>query len=82
MTSYLVFFAAFTDESPPEVAAAGHERCIIPIKPGNIDAWLMPDASNLASLYAILDDRARAYYDYRMATRLSARTSTTASVAE
>ena len=36
-------FAAITDEPPPEVAAAGHDRCIIPIKEENIDAWLNPD---------------------------------------
>ncbi|MFM0302404.1 SOS response-associated peptidase family protein [Paraburkholderia sediminicola] len=60
-------FAAITDEPPPEVAAAGHDRCIVPIKPENVDAWLNPDPSNLAALYAILDDRERPYYEYRMA---------------
>ena len=43
----LLSFAAITDEPPPEVAAAGHDRCIVPIKPENIDAWLNPHASNL-----------------------------------
>ena len=28
----LLSFAAITDEPPTEVAAAGHDRCIIPIK--------------------------------------------------
>ncbi len=60
-------FAAITDEPPPEVAAAGHDRCIIPIKPENIDAWLNPDPANLAAQYAILDDRMRPYYEHRMA---------------
>lgn len=60
-------FAAITDEPPPEVAAAGHDRCIIPIKPENIDAWLNPDPNNLGALYAILDDRDRPYYEHRMA---------------
>jgi len=60
-------FAAITDEPPPEVAEAGHDRCIIPIKPENIDAWLNPDPSNLAAQYAILDDRMRPYYEHRMA---------------
>jgi putative SOS response-associated peptidase YedK len=63
----LLSFAAITDEPPPEIAAAGHDRCIIPIKAHNIDAWLQPDATNLASLYAILDDRARPYYEHREA---------------
>jgi putative SOS response-associated peptidase YedK len=38
----LLSFAAITDEPPPEVAAAGHDRCIIPIKPHS--TW-MPGCS-------------------------------------
>jgi putative SOS response-associated peptidase YedK len=60
-------FAAITDEPPAEVAAAGHDRCIIPIKEENIAAWLNPDAKNLNAMQAILEDRARPYYEYRMA---------------
>jgi putative SOS response-associated peptidase YedK len=60
-------FAAITDEPPPEVAAAGHDRCVIPIRPGHVDAWLNPDPANLDALYAILDDRERPYYEHRMA---------------
>jgi putative SOS response-associated peptidase YedK len=63
----LLSFAAITDEPPAEVAAAGHDRCIIPIKSEYIDAWLNPDRRNLAAQYAILDDRARPYYEHRMA---------------
>ncbi|MGF6370887.1 putative SOS response-associated peptidase YedK [Paraburkholderia sp. RAU6.4a] len=63
----LLSFAAITDEPPPEVAAAGHDRCIIPIKPENIDAWLNPEASDLERMYAILDDRDRPYYEHRLA---------------
>ncbi|MEO6138077.1 MAG: SOS response-associated peptidase family protein [Luteimonas sp.] len=63
----LLSFAAITDEPPAEVAAAGHDRCIIPIKPENIDAWLHPAAGTLHTQYAILDDRQRPYYEHRMA---------------
>lgn len=63
----LLSFAAITDEPPPEVAAAGHDRCIIPIKPEHIDAWINPDPSRLQDLYAILDDRERPYYEHRLA---------------
>ena len=63
----LLSLAAITDEPPAEVAAAGHDRCIIPIKPENIDAWLQPDRKDLAAQYAILDDRARPYYEHRLA---------------
>lgn len=60
-------FAAITDDPPPEVAAAGHDRCVIPIKPEHLDAWLSPDPRNLAAVYTILDDRERPYYEHRMA---------------
>ena len=63
----LLSFAAITDDPPPEVSAAGHDRCIIPIKPEHIDAWLTPDRKNLAAQYAILDDRERPYYEHRFA---------------
>jgi putative SOS response-associated peptidase YedK len=63
----LLSFAAITDEPPPEVAAAGHDRCIIPIRPDNIDAWLNPDPQQLERQYAILDDRARPYYEHLLA---------------
>jgi putative SOS response-associated peptidase YedK len=63
----LLSFAAITDEPPPEVAAAGHDRCIIPIRPENLDAWLNPESSDLAALQAILDDRDRPYYEHRLA---------------
>jgi putative SOS response-associated peptidase YedK len=63
----LFSFAAITDEPPPEIAATGHDRCIIPIKPENIDAWLSPDPNNLAALYGILDDRPQLFYEHRLA---------------
>lgn len=63
----LYSFAAVTDEPPAEVAAAGHDRCIIPIKRENLDAWLTPDSADLAALYAVLDDRERPYYEHRLA---------------
>ena len=63
----LLSFAAITDEPPPEVRAAGHDRCIVPIKRENVDAWLNPDPANLAAAYAVLDDRVRPYYEHRLA---------------
>jgi len=62
----LLSFAAITDEPPAEVSAAGHDRCIVPIKASNLDAWLRPEG-DLAKCYAILDDRERPYYEHRMA---------------
>jgi putative SOS response-associated peptidase YedK len=60
-------FAAITDEPPPEVAAAGHDRCLIPLKAENLDAWLKPDGVGLTQMYRILDDRVRPYYEHRLA---------------
>ncbi|WP_321959294.1 SOS response-associated peptidase family protein [Burkholderia cenocepacia] len=60
-------FAAVTDEPPPEVAAAGHDRCIVPIKSSNVDAWLAPDPSRRAQLREILADRERPYYEHQLA---------------
>ena len=60
-------FAAITDEPEEEVAAAGHDRTIINIKPEHIDAWLNPEQVNLDALYAILDDKQHPYYEHRIA---------------
>lgn len=63
----LLSFAAITDEPEPEVAAAGHDRTIINIKPEHVEAWLNPDPNNLQALYAIFDDRQHPYYVHQLA---------------
>lgn len=63
----LLSFAAITDDPEPEVAAAGHDRTIINIRPEHIDAWLNPVAGDLAALYAIFDDKQHPYYEHRKA---------------
>lgn len=60
-------FAAITDDPEPEVAAAGHDRTIINIKPEHVDAWLHPDPANLSALYAIFDDKRHPYYEHQVA---------------
>jgi putative SOS response-associated peptidase YedK len=50
-------FAAITDEPPPDVAAAGHDRCIINLKPGHVEAWLTPEGRSRKDLQEILSDR-------------------------
>jgi hypothetical protein len=57
--------AAITDDTEPEVAAAGRDRTLINIKPEHVDAWLNPDRANLAAFYAILDIKQRPYYESR-----------------
>lgn len=63
----LLSFAAITDEPEPEVAATGHDRTIINIKPEHIDDWLNPDPANRAAFQLILDDKRRPYYEHREA---------------
>lgn len=62
----LLSFAAITDEPEPEVAAAGHDRTVINLKPEHIDAWLDPDPARLDTLYAIFDDKRHPYYEHRL----------------
>lgn len=62
----LLSFAAITDEPEPEVAAAGHDRTIINIKPEHLDDWLNPDPNNLGALYAIFDDKQHPYYEHKL----------------
>ena len=50
-------FAAITDEPPAEVAAAGHDRCIINLKPEHVETWLSPEGRSREQLQAILSDR-------------------------
>ena len=60
-------FAAITDDPPPEVAATGHNRCIIPLKQSNLRAWLDPGSRDQGALYQLLDDRERPYYAHELA---------------
>lgn len=59
-------FAAITRDPPPEVQAAGHNRCIIPIRTEHVEAWLNPDPRDLAAQLAILDDPIDAFYQHAM----------------
>lgn len=62
-------FAAITRDPPPEVLAAGHDRCVIPIREENIEAWLNPDPKNLGKSLAILDDPIDAFYQHELAKK-------------
>jgi putative SOS response-associated peptidase YedK len=63
----LYSFAAITDDPPPEVAATGHNRCILPLKDSNVEAWLTPEGRSREELYGMLDDRERPYYAHELA---------------
>lgn len=58
-------FAAITDEPPPEIAAAGHDRCIINLLPEHIDRWLLPEGCTATELQAILSDRAVSVFQHQ-----------------
>lgn len=64
----LLSFAIITDDPPPEILEAGHDRCPVPIKPEHIDAWLNPDPLNLDAMDAILAARHQPYYEHRPAS--------------
>lgn len=59
-------FAAITHEPPPEVEAAGHDRCIVTIREEDIDAWLDPASTGREALLAILDRADRPYYEHEI----------------
>jgi putative SOS response-associated peptidase YedK len=63
----LLSFAAITDEPPPEVAAAGHDRMIVNLRPENLDRWLTPAGRSIDELQAILSDRQSPYYEHSLA---------------
>jgi len=59
-------FAAITDEPPADVAAAGHDRCIINLKPEHVEAWLTPQGRPPEELQAILSDRAVPVFQHQV----------------
>jgi len=60
-------FAAVSDEPPPEIAATGHQRCLIPLKEQNVAEWLAPEKVGRERLQAILGDREAPYFEHRIA---------------
>lgn len=60
-------FASITDDPPAEIAAAGHNRCVIPIRRENLEEWLRPEGVSLERLDELLSDRERPFYEYRIA---------------
>ncbi|HEV2700457.1 MAG TPA: SOS response-associated peptidase family protein [Steroidobacteraceae bacterium] len=63
----LLSFAAITDEPPAEVAAAGHDRIIVNLRPENVDRWLRPVGRSIDELQEILSDRQTPYYAHQIA---------------
>lgn len=59
----LYSFAAVTDDPEPEVAAEGHDRTIVNLKPENVEAWLTPQRRSVDELLGLLDDKRHPYYE-------------------
>lgn len=63
----LLSFALITDEPPLEVAAAGHDRCPVLLKTGNLYRWLTTTASPSVDFDALLEDKERPNYAHKLA---------------
>jgi len=63
----LLSFAIVTDEPPEEVAAAGHNRCPVPLKATNVEAWMALPNAEAAEYDGMLEDKHRPYYEHLMA---------------
>jgi putative SOS response-associated peptidase YedK len=57
-------FALITDDPPPEVAAAGHDRCPINLTRTAAESWLSPRRKTVEGLLDLLEDRQRPLYEY------------------
>lgn len=53
----LLSFAVITNDPPPEVQGAGHDRCPMQIKPEHVEAWLTPQGRTVNEILAILNDK-------------------------
>ncbi len=57
-------FALITDDPPPEVADAGHDRCPINLTRAAAESWLSPQGQNPEALLNLLEDRHRPFYEH------------------
>jgi putative SOS response-associated peptidase YedK len=55
-------FAMVTDDPPPEVAAAGHDRCPVFLEENRLDAWLNPAGMSTEFLLELLDYKEKTFY--------------------
>lgn len=63
----LYSFAAITRDAPPEIAATGHPRGLIPLREQYLDEWLAPESVTKERLQQILDDCELLYFDHEIA---------------
>lgn len=63
----LYSFAAVTDSPPEDVNEAGHDRCVVPLRPEHVPVWLTPETRRDEELFRILADRAAHRFGHRLA---------------
>jgi hypothetical protein len=59
-------FAAITDEPLQEIAATGHQRCIIALRDETLNELLSPNQVGKDRLEAILSAKEAPYYEHRV----------------
>jgi putative SOS response-associated peptidase YedK len=59
-------FAAITDEPPPEVVAAGHDRCPVFLAKENFERWLTPKEAP-EKLVKLLTSVVPTYFEHKAA---------------
>jgi putative SOS response-associated peptidase YedK len=59
--------ALLVRKTPAEIAATGHQRCIVSLRDANVAEWLNPQHVDKARLEKILNDRFAPYYEHRIA---------------
>lgn len=60
-------FALITDEPNPEIAAAGHDRTPIIMKPEHLDRWLKTPTQDLKSFNIVFDDKQPTFFEHEVA---------------
>ncbi len=60
-------FAAITDDPPPEVSAAGHDRCPVFLSEDKFDIWLNPKLSTKEELVELLSSTVPTYFEHKAA---------------
>lgn len=60
-------FAMITDEPPPEVLAAGHDRCPVFLNEESVGNWLNPQGMKAIEVDALLDQKVKTFFEYQAA---------------
>lgn len=57
-------FAIITDDPPPEINEAGHDRCPIFLKEDLIDEWLNPKKHSQSTFLELLEEKQPTYFEH------------------